>query len=371
MSEDPLARLLSYQLAARHCPGAIAHVERAGTVLARHAVGRAGPTDAAPAMHAGVRFKFASLTKPIVSMAALMLVDEGRIELDAPVASHLPALAEMRLAGGERPQRAPSVRDLMRHTAGLPYPQEIADPTLRAAWTDADIGGAMNRLDRDTLLGRIAGLPLVHEPGTRFGYGYSTDVLGWVIEQVEQVRLGEVLRKRLFEPLGMNATSFDLDGDEVASAWPDDAAWHATIPAIGRRQPGRPSVDSGGGGLIGTLDDYAAFARLLAAGGEADGQRLLSRERFEQFARNQLPAGVDGPAGFTGPGFGFGLGLAVRHDWGPSAMPCGAGEMTWSGISGTALFVQPRDGWFALLFSANMGSRMMARMEFRRALARF
>jgi hypothetical protein len=90
---------------------------------------------------------------------------------------------------------------------------------------------------------------------------------------------------------------------------------------------------------------------------------------FAEFSRQQLPAGVDGPAGYCGPGFGFGLGLAVRQDWGPGAMPCGAGELVWSGISGTALFVQPREQWFALLFSANMASRLMSRMAFRRAVA--
>jgi CubicO group peptidase (beta-lactamase class C family) len=132
-------------------------------------------------------------------------------------------------------------------------------------------------------------------------------------------------------------------------------------------------MDSGGGGLVSTLDDYAAFARMLADGGVVGGliggQRLLSERLFAELSRNQLADGVDGPAGYTGPGFGFGLGLAVRHDWGPAAMPCTAGELTWSGVSGTALFVQPRQRWFAVLMSANMASRMMARMTLRRALA--
>lgn len=370
MSAESLEQLLSYQIAARHCPGAIVHAERDGRVLARLEAGRTGPEPTAGPMHAELRFKFASLTKPIVSIAALMLVDEGRLELDAPVGSYLPALSAMRMADGAQPQRAPTVRDLMRHTAGLPYPQEIADPALRRAWAEADIGGAMNRLDRDTLLARLAALPLVSQPGTRFGYGYSTDVLGCIVEQLEGERLGEVLQRRLFEPLGMRATRFGLAAGELATAHPEDVAWHAAIPALSRREEGCAGVDSGGGGLIGTIDDYAAFARLLAARGQAGGRQLLSRECFDEFARDQLPDGVDGPTGYTGPGFGFGLGLAVRRDWGPSAMPCGAGELTWSGISGTALFVQPGEQWFGLLFSANMSSRMMARMEFRRALAR-
>ena len=129
-------------------------------------------------------------------------------------------------------------------------------------------------------------------------------------------------------------------------------------------------MDAGGGGLISTLDDVAAFGRLVANGCVHAGRRLLSERLFAELSRNQLPPGVDGPAGYCGSGFGFGLGFAVRLDWGPAAMPCTAGELTWSGISGTALFVQPRTRWLAVMFSSNMTSRMVARLEFRRALAR-
>jgi CubicO group peptidase (beta-lactamase class C family) len=128
-------------------------------------------------------------------------------------------------------------------------------------------------------------------------------------------------------------------------------------------------MESGGGGLVSTLGDYCCFARVLADGGRIGGERVLSQAIFAEMCRNQLPAGADGPVTYTGPGFGFGLGLAVRLDWGPAAMPCSAGELTWSGISGTAMFVQPAERWFALAFTCNMASRMMARMEFRRAAA--
>lgn len=209
------------------------------------------------------------------------------------------------------------------------------------------------------------------EPGTAFRYGYSTDVLGCVIERIEGRPLGQVLRQRLFDPLGMQRTSFEArPGEPVPMAHAGDAAWHATIPGFGHRQPGQPWMDAGGGGLLSPLDDVVAFARLVAHGGVAGGRRLISERAFAELSRNQLPAGVDGPAGYCGSGFGFGLGFAVRLDWGPAAMPCSAGELTWSGISGTALFVQPRDRWLAVMFSSNMASRMVARLEFRRALSR-
>lgn len=368
----PLTDLLDHQIAARHCPGALVHVEQAGQVLARHAAGHVKP-DGEVALHFGLRFRIASLTKPVLTLAALMLADEGRLDLDAPVGDYLPMLADLRLAGAVRPARPPSVRDLMRHTSGLAYPFEIGDPALRASWLAAGFSPALSGLDAGAFLATLARLPLVAEPGTAFRYGCSTDVLGCIVEQLDGRPLGQALQRRLFEPLGMQRTSFELapgEADTLATAFAEDSGWHAAIPAIGKRLPGRPWMDSGGGGLLSSLDDYAAFARLLASGGLLpNGQRLLSARLFAELSRNQLPPGVDGPAGYTGPGFGFGLGLAVRHDWGPGAMPCQAGELTWSGISGTALFVHPGSQWFALLFSANMASRMVARMMFRRAAA--
>ncbi len=367
----PVLDLLQHQIAARHCPGALLHVERDGLTLARHALGRIHP-DGDAAMHEGVRFRIASLTKPVVTVAALMLVDEGRLDLETPVGEILPVLQGLRLADGSRPDPAPTVRDLMRHTSGLAYPQEIPDSTLRATWAGAGLAPSLAGLDGARLLAKLAALPLVSRPGTAFRYGYSTDVLGLVVEQLEGQPLAAVLQRRLFQPLGMLHTGFEIGADEgpqLASAFPEDAAWHAGVAAIGRRQAGAPWLDSGGGGLVSTLDDYAAFARLLAQGGVVNGQRLLSERLFAELSRNQLPDGVDGPGAYTGPGFGFGLGLAVRHDWGAPAMPCTPGELCWSGISGTALFVQPRERWFAVLMSANMASRMLARMMLRRALA--
>lgn len=366
----PITELLAHQVAARHAPGALAHVERAGQVLARHAAGRV-QAEGDTLMHDGVRFRIASLTKPMTSLVVLMLVDEGRLDLESLVGELLPALRDMRLADGARPRVAATVRDLLRHTSGLAYPHEIGLSAVRQTWADAGFTPALTGLDGAAFLARLATLPLVAEPGSRFRYGYSTDVLGCIVERLDGCTLAESLKRRLFEPLGMARTGFDLlpeEGPDLATAFAEDAAWQASIPAIGApAAPGVPRMHSGGGGLISTIDDTAAFARLLAQGGEIAGQRLLSARLMAEFGRNQLPEGVDGPGSYTGPGFGFGLGLAVRHDWGPSAMPCSAGEMCWSGISGTALFVQPREQWFALLFSANTASRMITRLAFRRA----
>jgi CubicO group peptidase (beta-lactamase class C family) len=370
---NAVADLLAHHVAARHCPGALAHVERDGRVLACEAVGRVQPGRDTP-MHPGVRFRIASLTKPVVTLAALQLVDEGRLALDTPVGDVLPALQALRMASGAAPRRAPTVLDLMRHTSGLAYPFEIADAALRQAWMGAGLTASLTGHDPRSFLACLAGLPLAAEPGTVFRYGYSTDVLGCVVEAVDGVPLGRSLARRVFEPLGMAHTGFELrpgDDTDLALAHAEDAGWQSVAGPIGRREPGRPWIDSGGGGLISTLDDYAAFARLLAHGGAAPaGQRLLSAALMDAMFQDHLPPGADGPGAYCGPGYGFGLGLAVRLDWGSAAMPSSPGEGAWSGISGPALFVQPRERWFAVLMSANMATRLMCRLAFRREAAR-
>jgi CubicO group peptidase (beta-lactamase class C family) len=362
-------RLLAYQIEARHYPGALVHVERAGKVLAHQASGRLGP-DSDVAMHDGALFRIASLTKSIVTFAALMQVEEGKLGLDVPVGEYLPALNDLRMKSGARPERGPTVPDLMRHTSGLAYAWEIQDAELREMVLKSNLVGSMPHIDAGAFLGALAATPLAEQPGRIFRYGYSTDVLGMIVGKLDGVSLGQALKARIFEPLGMGETGFEVPAASqarLASAYASDAAWHALVPGMGVRKAGQPWMESGGGGLVTTIVDYVCFARMLANGARVGEQRLLSEALFAQMRRNQLPLGGEGPFGYTGPGFGFGLGLAVRLDWGPAAMPCAAGEMAWSGISGTALFVDPGTQWFAVSFTSNMATRMMARMEFRRA----
>lgn len=364
-------RLLDYHIQSRHCPGAVVHVERAGKVLAHTAAGLLRPESDVP-MHDGALFRLASLTKPIVTFAALTQADEGQLALDAPVGEYLPALNDQRMPSGERPHRPPTVRDLMRHTAGIDYGWAIQDSGVRQEYLNATSLTQAPHGQASDFLRALAALPLAAQPGTMFHYGYATDILGMIVEQIDGMPLAQSLAARLLEPLGMRETTFEVPGQEQArlsSAYPDDVAWHASVAKFGLRKPGHSFMHCGGGGLVSTLADYASFARMLANGGCVDGERLLSENLFVEMTRNQLPEGVVGPVAFTGPGFGFGLGLAVRLDWGPGAMPCAAGELTWSGISGTAMFVDPKEKWFALYFSSNMTTRMMARMEFRRAAA--
>ncbi|MFA7504764.1 MAG: serine hydrolase domain-containing protein [Burkholderiaceae bacterium] len=373
--QDALARMLDFHRAARHCPGAVVLVERDGAELARLVSGALhgeAPGDAAgEPMRADALFRIASLTKPVVSFLAMILVDEERLGLDDPVARHLPELAAMRLPDGAAPARQPTIRDLLRHTSGFAYGREIAEADVAERILAEGLDERLPLLEPAAVLASLARLPLARQPGTAFRYGYSTDVLGLVIGRILGQRLGDALAERIFGPLGMRETGFAVPSQQrerMPTAFPEDRSWHGLSGKYVQADELGTPMHSGGGGLASTIDDYARFARLLANGGVHEGRRLLSETGFAEMARDQLPRGVDGPLGFTGPGFGFGLGLAVRRAGGAAAYPCAVGELTWSGMTGTALFVDPATRWFALLFSCNTVSRLIARFEFRRAL---
>jgi len=369
MKKDSLEQLLGYHLATGRYPGAVVHVERDGRVLAHHVVGKLRG-DADTPMREDAIFRIASLTKGMVSAVALMLLEEGRLDLDAPVHRYLPELASLRMPGGSPPRRPPSIRDLLRHTSGFAYLHEIRDAATRQQSARAGLDARLPTMTRDELLAALAGLPLAGEPGMAFRYGFSTDVLGLAIERVAGATLGETLRARLFEPLGMRDTGFVVaprSRERFATALPEDRGWFAWAGSFDKGEAAGLPIESGGGGLVSTLPDYLRFARMLVGGGELDGVRVLGAQSAASMATDQLDPGVDGPANLTGPGFGFGFGLAVRLDWGVSAYPTVVGEATWSGVCGPVMYLHPRERWIAMSFNCNLATRMLARMEFRRA----
>ena len=177
--------MLAYQIQAEHFPGALVHVERGGKPAARHAAGFTGPDQGTP-LHEDALFRVASLTKPVVTVAALTLIDEGRLGLDAPVGEFLPPFSRLRLKSGHAPAQPPTVRDLMRHTSGLAYAWDVQDGELRAALLKSPLA-RLPGIEATDFVAELAALPLVAEPGTIFRYGYSTDVLGCIIEMADGV----------------------------------------------------------------------------------------------------------------------------------------------------------------------------------------
>jgi CubicO group peptidase (beta-lactamase class C family) len=369
MMTDSIDKLLDYHLDTGRYPGAVVHIERDGRVLKHKVVGCLRGDSDAP-MREDAVFRIASLTKPLVTTAAMMLIEQGRLDIDVPIHRYLPELAGLALAGGKAPQRPPSVRDLMRHTTGFAYLNEIRDAATRELAAQVGLDMRLATMTRPQVLQALASLPLVCEPGSAFRYGFSTDVLGLVVEAVHGAKLGDILRDTVLGPLGMHDTSFDLSGerrDRMAIGMPDDAGFFAFTGKFDEGAAGADVIQSGGGGLSSTLSDYLRFARMLMGGGQLDGVRLLSEQTVAAMTADQLDPGVDGPTTLTGPGFGFGFGFAVRQDWGVSAFPTMTGEVTWSGICGPVMYLHPRERWVALSFNCNMVTRILARMEFRRA----
>jgi CubicO group peptidase (beta-lactamase class C family) len=370
---EPLAGYFDAEIRKGRLPGAVLFVQRAGKVRCSEALGLAR-SDAGVPMAVDSLFRMWSLTKPMVCAGGMILVEEGRLALDDPVARYLPAFARMRVFTGSTttgaprlasPARGPmTIRDLMRHTSGLAYPAFTTNPELKRLYAAACL--EPTELSSAEFVARLAEIPLAHEPGAAFAYGYSTDVLGCVIEQVSGVRLGEFLRKRLFEPLEMPDTGFHVaPGDEPRLAEP---APGSPTKVFDPRRP--PAMDGGGGRAVSSARDVARFCKLLLDDGS--GARILRRESVEQMAADQLQgreSDLDpGMLTLGSPGYSYGLGLGVRLARDEHAIvPGTAGELHWTGTYNNLLFIDRSRHLIGLFLSAGVGD---FRHEHRRAFKR-
>jgi CubicO group peptidase (beta-lactamase class C family) len=291
-----------------------------------------------------------SMTKVIVSVAALVLAERGDLRLDQPVAAFIPAFARLSLlnADGTRvpAAAAPTVQDLLRHTTGLAYGYLGDGPTRRAYEAD---GLLAEDLDNAAFAERIARLPLEHEPGTVWHYSHATDVLGRVLEMAGGADLQGVLDAALLGPLGMAETRFRIPAEKagrVAQPLPQPPGQRPVFhdPSLPRRG------QRGNGGLVSTVADYAAFLRMLLSGGGLGGVRVLAPASVRLMTADHLGTTIaKGTYYPPGPGYGFGLGVALRLAAGEAAFPGHVGDWFWSGVGGTYFWVDPAAGFFALL----------------------
>ncbi|WP_099054992.1 serine hydrolase domain-containing protein [Streptomyces fodineus] len=318
---------------------------------------------------ADTRWRLYSMTKPITSVAAMILWERGELELTDPISRWIPAFADTRVyvkGPATDPVLAPQVEPirvwhLLTHTAGLTYGFHHAHPVDELYRGAGFEFGAPRGLDLAGCVDAWASLPLMHQPGAEWNYGHATDVLGRVVEIVSGRPLDRFFEAEIFGPLGMDATGFAVDDPERL------ARLYALDPTSGRRVPndamGRaglkpPTALSGGGGLVGTAGDYHRFVQMLAGGGELDGARILGSRTVSYMVRNHLPGGVD-LEGFGRPlfaempyrGVGFGLGFSVVLD--PVAFRTGTsvGEYAWGGVAGTSFWVDPVEQVTALFFT--------------------
>ena len=366
----PLGRLeagLAREVAAGRLPGAVLLAMHRGRMLADIATGHRDPARG-DAMPRDAVFRIYSMTKPLVSVAALMLMEEGRLQLADPVEAWLPELAGLRMEDGMAAARPMRLHDLMTHTSGLVYGERSADPVLRAAYAGLSVNP--RGMTPETFLAGIAQVPLLHPPGTAWAYGFSTDVLGLVIERAAGQPLGAFLAARLFAPLGLADTGFvQPDAARLAEPFATDpltgAAWAVPGQCFDPIVP--PRLHAGGAGALSTAADYLRFARMLLAGGTLDGVRILSPASVRLMTTDHLGTAVAnaayvGEAALQSPGYGFGLGVAVRLADGGASVPGSAGEYFWSGTAGTTFWVDPRED-LAVVFMAQAPGEMRLRLR--------
>jgi len=347
-----LCDVMEREIAATRAPGAVMLISRHGKVAFSRALGALRPHG--PPMTEEAIFRIYSMTKPIVSVAAMTLVEEGKLLITDPLAKYIPAFAGTKVGvenGDElelvAPKRPITIQDLLRHTSGLTYGFTGSSKVQRlnlAAGLMTQTKTAGDHVEA------LAALPLRFQPGEVWEYGHSTDVLGRVVELVAGRSLGEFLGERLFEPLGMSDTAFYVPGSKwgrYAQPFSFDPLIAAGIDLIESRDP--PRCEFGGGGLVSTVGDYARFLAMVSGGGSLGSARILGSRTLAFMASDHLAPHVVKDHPLLWPGHGFGLGFAVRTDAGLAPTAGSVGEFFWGGVAGTVFWVSPRDAFFAIL----------------------
>lgn len=363
-----LSQVLQQHIDAGRIPGAVALVAAGGEVQHFEAQGRLDPAGER-AMARDAVFRIYSMTKPIVSLAALMLAEQGRLQLVDPVAHYLPEFGETPVGVAqdgklvlERQQRPPTVHDLLRHTAGFTY-EFVGSGPVHRQYQGADLADR-SRSNR-SFCQALARLPLVAQPGTLWEYSRATDVLGAVLEVASGQPLGALLQQLILGPLGMQDTAFSIapeQFDRIAEPFAQCPDSGKPVHLMDARVV--PAFESGGGGLLSTAGDYLRFLQLLRNKGRFEGQRLVSRKTIEWMTADHL--GAIPPSGeLLTPGHGFGLGVAVRRAEGFGPQPGAPGMYFWSGIGGTSFFVDPHEDVFAMLLTQAPNQRIYFRNLFR------
>jgi CubicO group peptidase (beta-lactamase class C family) len=356
LSSERLARVseaLKAEVAKGRYPGVVALVARRGKVAYFEAFGQRDPQSGAP-MTKDAIFRLYSMTKPFTSVAAMMLVEEGRLFLSDPVSKHLPKLKGLQVsvprvdAGTGRvsyalvpAEREITIQDLMRHTSGIVYGSFTSHGGVKEAY--AKEGVDWYGVTPAEQIDRLAKVPLAHQPGSAWEYSLSTDVLGRVIEAVSGMTLGQFLQERVLGPLKMADTAFLVPAAKaarLAQPFPKDPVNGQEVKLLDVTVPQKN--DAGGAGSAGTAMDYARFCQMMLNGGQLGGVRLLGRATVAQMSADHL-GDIPVVSPVLARGYGFGLGFAVRKETGIGAVTGSAGEYRWGGAGGTAFWIDPKE----------------------------
>ncbi len=381
MSRSRLARIagvMKDEVAKGTFPGAVTLIARRGEIVHFEAHGF---QDAAKtkAMSKDSIFRMASMTKPIVTVAALMLMEQGALKLNDPIAQYLPEMKAVKVEVSKKnadgsvstedvpTQRAITIQDLMRHTSGLFYSGAIPSKRLKEAYETANIEGR-EPITGDEMLKRLGEIPLAQQPGTNFLYSISTDVVGLIVERVAKKPLDVVLQEMLIGPLGMKDTAFWVPNDKIsrlAEVLDSDPLKKLSLRFCTSESEIKKSYLQGGAGLCGTAEDYLKFVQMIANGGEYEGKRFLSKKTVEFMLQDHLVGMGGSTVSSTGPGYGFGLGFAVRLQDGFGWSPGSKGDAMWGGIFGTNFTIDPKEQLVAIQLSTGASGRLQSRHLFK------
>jgi CubicO group peptidase (beta-lactamase class C family) len=316
-------------------------------------------------------FALHSMTKPITGVAAMMLIDAGKLSLVDPASKFIPAFADVKVGVSSAapdgtpfvklvpPDRPVTIMDLLRHTSGITY-DYIGGKLIDKAYRDSGLFDG--RYDNKAFAERIARLPLARQPGTLWRYGHSTDVIGRIIEIVSGQTLYQFEKRHIFDPLGMASTKYFLESADERARMAEPLPSDTILKDAEAERRAHPEWESGGGGLVSTLNDYAKFAQMILNGGELDGKRYLSPAAFKSMTSDHI-----GPNSgvardyfyFPGDGFGYGYGFAVRTDPGNARPPPpgSIGELNWDSGSGTYFGIDPKLDMIYILLEQTQNER--------------
>jgi len=351
LSSERLARItqvLRADVERGQIPGAVVVVARKGRAAYVQAVGFRDKASGAP-MTPDAIFRIASMTKPLVTVAALSLYEEGRLLLSDPVSKYIPAFKQLTVGMERAPaEREMTIQDLMRHTSGLTYGNR-GTTEIYKMYPESSNASSLT-LTMDEFIERLSKAPLLYQPGTRWEYSLSTDVLGRIVEIVSGKPLGEFLAERIYRPLKMTDTTFLVPADKrarIAQALPTHpetgAEYKLADPTVPRK------FDCGGGCAVSTAGDYARFAQMLLNRGVLEGARVLAPRTVELMTSDHLGPIARGTNYYAGPGYTWGLGVAVREAKGLSPMAGSPGDYFWPGAFATYWWADPKEEMVVVL----------------------
>ncbi|MBR1155891.1 serine hydrolase [Bradyrhizobium sp. JYMT SZCCT0428] len=350
-------------------PGATVLVARRGQIGWFDAIGRQAPILSAPMAQDSI-FRIFSMTKPIVSIGVMMLIEDGHFLLSDPVAKFIPEFGGQKVGVEHNGQlelvplkRQMTVQDLLRHTSGITY-DHTGNGLVQQLYQQSRLRSRKITNAEHAVM--VASMPLICQPGAEWNYSRSTDILGRIIEVISGKSLGAFLTERILAPLQMAETAFhtaEENAGRLAEAFPTDP-WNGDKVQLFNMLE-KPVMESGGGGLVSTTMDYARFSQMLLNGGTLDGVRIVSRKTLELMASDHLAPSVKVNSPLMPAGHGFGLGFAVRTHDGMAPFPGSRGNFFWSGMAGTFFWIDPKEDLFAVFMMQGPGQREYIRTMLR------